>query len=176
MTRGFSYLELLIYILLFGILGTMLVPNIFERKGSVFKKFAGDIHTLVLYGVQQAMITKKVHQIYFDMDNSQGLVKQHDPALHEKPLEEQFIIPDAYKKQGRITIPEGVQFSHFVIEGVDEVKSQARLNEVWFYCMPSGIVQDTKMDMIFVQDDETTTTARIIINPFFGRLSYQEGV
>ena len=64
--HGFTFIELVVVIMILGIVATIVVPNLQKRlPGYQRKAFVNELNTLTALGWQNALSTQKVHRIFF---------------------------------------------------------------------------------------------------------------
>ncbi len=171
---GISFIEILVILLLISIMTSFVIPRMFtNRAGMTKKKFFSEFSTMMADTVFQSIIAKKVHQVFFDFDHHQIVVKQHNPKIDEKKKEAQFEAVPKNLFHSQIQLPEGFRIRNFFIEKNDEVKPGAKINDAWFYIMPDGTSQPV---IINVDDDSDEHEARfsITINPFYSQATLHD--
>jgi competence protein ComGC len=171
---GISFIEILVLLLLISIFMSMAIPRfITNRPGMAQKNFFADFATLVSDTVYQAIVTKKVHQIFWDFDHHQIIVKRHELVSDEKNKHIQFkpLGKDVFHSQ--IKIPELFLVRNFIVQGNEQMESGVKKHDAWFYIMPDGSSQATTIN---IDDDTQDTPAKfsITINPFYSQASLHE--
>lgn len=162
---GFSILEVMIMLALIGIMGAVVAPNL----SRFFKKqerdeFVSRFEELVHRTRQQALLTGKVHQLFFDMRNKKIISKVYDESLQDQDRHDRFSESDVRS----MNIDSGFALQNFYLQGKDEVSAGATLNEVWFYIMSDGSSQDVVIN--FTYGEEAERKLGIKINPFYARV------
>jgi len=171
---GISFIEILVVLLLISIMTSFVIPRMFtNRAGMTKKRFFSDFSTLIADTVFQSIITKKVHQIFFDFDHHQVIVKQHNPKIDEKKKEAQFEAVPKNIFNSKIVFPEEFKVRNFFIEKNDEIKAGSKTNNAWFYIMPDGTSQPV---IINIDDDSDGQEAKfsISINPFYSQATLHD--
>jgi len=169
LTPGISFIEILVLLLLISIAMSMIVPRfITNRPGKAQKTFFAEFSTLVADTAYQAIVSKKVHQIYWSFDHHKILVKKYQ-SMPDEPNKHLHFVPipkDVFHSQ--ISVPEQFTVRNFIVQGNDEMKSGMTMHDAWFYIMPDGTSQPTTIN---IDDDTQDTTAHfsITINPFYSQ-------
>lgn len=168
---GFTLLEIMVVLMLIGILSSLVTPNFFRKqKGVVKKQFVAEFTTLMQNTLQQAILSKKIQQVFFDIKNHTITVKSHNPSLETDDKHEQFTIdPDSLASP--INIPTSFIFKNFIINDKDEVEYGRETNNAWFYVMPDGTSQPVIIN--FEEYDPDTADNELFsltINPFYSQV------
>ena len=80
---GFSLLELLIVIAIAGMMAAALIPLLTSMQpGYGRKQFVSKLNALVQFGWQQAVITRKVHRVLFDIKNRKASLEVEGNKIH----------------------------------------------------------------------------------------------
>ena len=167
---AFSFIEVIIGLLLLAVLGSFVLPNIFRKKEDAqTKTFINDFENLMYTAVMTALQESKVVQVYFDVANKAIMLKLQDFESTSKDIHKKFI--PLQKKSAKIIIPDWLSIQNFYIADIDECK-RGPLTLVWFYVMPDAIAQP----MIINFANEHQELARdkelsLVINPFLGQVS-----
>jgi len=150
---GISFIEILITLLVVGIITAFVVPTFLTKGEKTPKKiFCANFAVLIQESLQQAIMTNKVHQIFFDLDEHMVIVKIHDPA-HAATSEHDKFIPVAKNSYPLpMTIPQDLEFKNFFINGKDEFTSGNTMHTAWFYIMPDGTSQSIILN---IEDTQT---------------------
>ena len=172
---GFSFVEIIIVLMLISVLFSFVIPTFFRRqKGVVKKQFVAEFTTLMQDALQQAIISHRIQQIYFDIEKHKILVKSHDTSIETETKHEQFSTPpDSITSS--IQLPQQFEFRNFIIQGKDEVESGRRMDNAWFYIMPDGTSQAVIMN-IEEQNPDAAENNRfsITVNPFYSQVEDHE--
>ena len=170
---GISFIEVLVVLLLMSLAMSFIIPRFLSSQhGRARKQFFSEFSALVSGCLYQAVTTKKVHQIFWDIDHHEILVKIFDEKSEEKSKHKQFK-PDVNSAKNTIKIPEQFLIHNFFIQGSDEVQSGKTMHDAWTYIMPDGTSQQV---IINIQDEEESSNNRfsIKINPFYSQVSLHD--
>jgi prepilin-type N-terminal cleavage/methylation domain-containing protein len=165
---GFTFIELMIVILILGLVATLIVPNLQQRlPGYKRKAFVNELNTLLALGWQSALINQKVILVFFDLKKRLVSLKTEEPGpantVVQKPLTQ------AYRKTW-YEWPETIQIKNFFIDGIDDMsKPGQELLTIWFYIVPEGLSQEVIINVL-----DTSQTPNIplglVLNPFTAQL------
>ncbi|HSW75503.1 MAG TPA: hypothetical protein VLG50_00515 [Candidatus Saccharimonadales bacterium] len=148
---------------------TFVVPRFLTNPRNKEKKeFFSSFSRLVSDTTYQALTTKKIHQVFFDIEHHTIQVKIHSPSPQETDKHEQFKpVPDG-TFHSSMPIPEFLVVKNFFIQGVDEVKPGKNFLNAWFYIMPDGTSQAV---IINIENESETVDNQfaIVINPFYSQ-------
>lgn len=171
---GISMLEVLVSLLLLSIIISLAIPGFLKlQQGRTKKLFFSDFSMLVTDTMHQAIMTKKMHQIFFDINQRKIQVKIFDEKAEGSNIHAKFKPADASVFKTTMNIPESFLFPNFFINGADEVKPGDKLSSVFFYILPDGTSQPININ---INDENETKKPRfcIMINPFFSKVSLHE--
>lgn len=164
---GFSLLELLIVVAIMGLLTVAFLPLLTNlQTGHARKQFVSRINQLVQFGWQQAVITRKVHRIVFDIKNRKASLEvEAAKSTKAKPVFEslkQVYLPTT------ITWSDSIIIKQFFIEGFDEMKRFGRTETLWFYLIPDGMVQAVTINFVDKEQivDNKPKPVGLVLNPF----------
>lgn len=164
---GFTLLELLVAMALFGFLATMLVPNL-RSPGYERRQFIGKLNALTRFAWQNAIITDKIHKIQFDFtkEHVSVQIEQGRDSAGERifgPLKQALI-------RTSFTIPTHIAIKNFFIEGFDEMSRFVgrKTAEAWFYIVPDGLAQEVVINFFDMKDiiAEKARPVGLVLNPF----------
>ncbi len=143
-----------------------------NQKHAAKKQFIGDFTTLMQESLYQAIMTKKIYQIYFDLDNRYITAKHKDTSLNKETTHQQFT-PD--ENISKIIIPEQLVIRNFFIQKEDEFSTGKAMHDVWFYIMPDGTSQSI---IINIEEQELNDVSNnlfaLSINPFYSQVTEYE--
>ncbi len=156
----------MIVLVLIGIMGAAVAPNLSyfaqkNKKQALVARFEECLHR----AKQQAMLTGRVQQLFFDFQQHVVILKAYDDAKNSETKHNKFT---ASGVKG-MDLERDFQVQNFYIQGKDEVAAGVILETVWFYIMPDGSSQDVLIN--FLYGDENQKKLSIKINPFYARVS-----
>lgn len=171
---GISFIEVLVVLLLTSLVMSFAVPRFLSsQQGRAKKQFFQEFATLISDTMHQAVITKKIHQVFWNLTQHEIIVKIYDDNSEEKNKHAKFktVAPDTFHT--KIKIPQSFTIHNFFIQGKDTVESGVNMQTVYTYIMPDGTSQAV---LINVQDDNETNNNRfsIKINPFYSQVSLHD--
>lgn len=171
---GISLIEVLVVLLLMSLVMTFTIPRFMSsQKGRTKKLFFNEFTTLVSETMRQSIVTKKTHQIFWDIDHKKIIVKIYDEKSNEPSKHNKFKpLPDK-TAASTMSIPESFIIQNFFIQGGDEAATGKTMHNVWTYIMPDGTSQNI---IINIQDTKESGNNRfsITINPFFSQVKLHD--
>ncbi len=166
---GFTFIELLVVIMLMGIVATMIIPNLQQRlPGHQRKAFVNELNTLLAFGWQSALATQQVHKVSFDLNARKANLEVEEVSADGSTVVDKPVT-QAYRKTS-YEWPETIEIKNFYIDGVDDLgKTDRDVFNVWFYIVPEGLSQQIIMNVV-----DTSQTPQIelglVLNPFTAQL------
>jgi len=153
---------------------SMAVPRFITNKpGTTQKHFFAEFATLVSDTAYQAIVSKKVHQIYWDFKTHKITVKRHENMPDEANIHQRFktVAKDVFHSE--VNAPELFTVRNFIVQGDELIKPGMIMNDAWFYIMPDGSSQATTIN---IDDATQDVTARfsITINPFYSQATLHD--
>lgn len=168
---GISFIEILITLLILGLITTFVIPSFYNKqRNSPKAKFIAQFTELMQKSLTQAIITQKIHQIFFDLENKLITVKIHNPALKEQSEHNKFSPVPPHSFPQPMHISPALAIRNFFINGIDDVQGGNDRKTIWFYIMPDGTSQSI---IINIEDIETTSEQNkfaITVNPFYSQV------
>ena len=168
---AFSFIEVIIGLLLLAVLGSFVLPNIFRKnENAQMLKFINDFESLMYTAVMTAMQEEKVIKVFFDVTNKAISLEIQDLESTNQELKKRFL--PLQKKSTILTIPDWLSFQNFYIGDIDECARSGPLQQAWFYVMPNATAQPVIINVAnehpeLVHDKNLS----LVINPFFGQVS-----
>ncbi|MBI2353321.1 prepilin-type N-terminal cleavage/methylation domain-containing protein [Candidatus Dependentiae bacterium] len=166
--KGISFIEILIVLFILGLISSFVIPSIFNKqKDSAKQKFVVHFMELMQDALEHTIISQQVHQIFFDLEKHEIMVKIPDALNFE---------PDAFVSVGKevahrfIQIPDHFVVKNFFINGIDDIQGAKGIKTVWFYIMPDGTSQAV---IINIEDAEVFSEQNrfsFTINPFYSQV------
>ena len=156
---GFSFLEMLIVLLVIGLLLSIVAPRLRGNNRGRMDEFVTNFQSLVTDTVSAAVTEHKPHKVLFDFEANTITTWSYHPETEEKNVHQQFV-----PVSGELSIPEWLHITAFKIFGQDEMNSMKRTDTAWFYCMPDGSVQAVEIGVILEDDQQMMMT----VSPFYG--------
>jgi type II secretory pathway pseudopilin PulG len=167
---AFSFIEVIVGLLLIAALGSFVLPNIFRKnEDAQTRAFISDFESLMHVAVIAAMQEEKVVQVYFDVLNKSIFLQIQDPESIHQGIHLRFT--PLQKKSTKITIPDWLTLQEFYVGDIDE-GARGPLKLVWMYVMPNATAQPVIINFA----NEHPELARdkklsFVINPFLGQVS-----
>ncbi|OGB86309.1 hypothetical protein A3J41_01815 [candidate division TM6 bacterium RIFCSPHIGHO2_12_FULL_38_8] len=171
---GISFIEVLVILLLMSLFMSFAAPRFLTtQRGRVKKEFFQNFTTLVADTAYQAVISKKIHQIFWDLGKREIVVKIYDENSAEQGKHAKFKPVPAGTFHSRMKLAPSLSIQNFFINGKDEVTSGVQMTTVFTYIMPDGTSQPV---LVNIQDDNETANNRfsIKINPFYSQVSLHD--
>lgn len=171
---GVSFIEILVVLMLISLTMSFTIPRfINSQKGAIKKHFAQDFAKLISNTMHQAILTSKVHQVFFDNNRHEIMIKIFDETSQDQNRHKMFKPVEKNLFNSTMQIPDSFVIQNFFINGEDEVKSGTTMNEAWFYIMPDGTSQHMIINIIN-QEDQQDNKFCITINPFYSQVSIHD--
>jgi len=172
---GFSFIEILVALLLLSIFASVVMPRIFgNRKGVAKKEFFSDFSHVMSDTLYQAITTKKIHQVFFDFNKREINVKIHHEDTSQTDKHKQFKNVPSGNFHNFLIIPEQLTIRNFSIDGDDVMSARSTANDAWFYIMPDGTSQAVTMNIQDEQEEESHAQFSIVINPFYSQVKLHD--
>lgn len=167
--NGFTLIELLIVILIIGIIGSVVMPNLAPRTPRYEREqFIAGFNALMQAALAQTITTHILHQIYVDFNKHLISIYKHTGTYERNGDPECKPLRGSYLRTTH-TIPDNLEFKQFFIEGKNELGGSAKkIKELWFYIMPEGIAQNIVINMLDTADtvDSKPRHFALVLNPF----------
>lgn len=171
---GISFIEILIVLFLASLMLSFAMPRFLAtQKGRLKKEFYKEFCMLVSDTMYQAVISKKVHQIFWDLGKHEISVKIYDADSEEKSKHAKFKPVTNGMFREKIELPESFVIHNFFIKDEDQVQSNKNLTTVFSYIMPDGTSQQVLVN-IEDEHEETNNRFAIKINPFCSQVSLHD--
>lgn len=166
---GFSFLEIMITLLIMALLISFVVPSFIRRRQhDPGKIFCAQFSQLMQETVMSALERRKIHQVFFDI--AQRKVSVNIEQEHEQHVSRSTVFVPLEPKVAPqpISIPEEITIVNFFINGIDDMASGKQIGTIWFYIMLDGTCQPIVLNM---QRTDKDTLFSLVINPFYGQVT-----
>lgn len=169
---GISFIEILVVLLLVSLTMSFVIPRFLSSQhGKAKKQFFSEFSALVSHTLYQAVTTKKIHQIFWDIDHHEILAKTFDEKSEEKNKHKQF--KPMLASKNKIKIPDSFLIHNFFIQGDDRIKAGETMHNAWTYIMPDGTSQQLIVNIVN-EEEQSNNRFSITINPFYSQVSLHD--
>ena len=167
---AFSFIEVIVGLLLIAMLGSFVLPNIFRKhEDAQTREFVNDFETMMYTAVMTALQEEKVVQVYFDVTSKTIILQLQDFSSTTQDIHKRFTL--LQKKSTKLMIPDWLNIQNFYIGDIDECKNRS-LDKVWFYVMPNATCQPIIINFANEHPDlARDKQLSLVINPFLGQVS-----
>jgi prepilin-type N-terminal cleavage/methylation domain-containing protein len=166
---GFTFIELLVVLLIMGIIGSLVMPNLAPRTPKYEREqFIAGLNGLMQTAVNQAMINHTLHQIHVDLKTHRITLRKHNGNYDRQGNPECTPITGGYGAFS-VTIPDYLTFKQFFIEGINEISERGKATqELWFFLIPEGLCQQVIINVLDNHDapDGKPAHVGLVLNPF----------
>lgn len=171
--RGFTLIEVVVALAIIALVATAIAPTFIRRTRLDRVEFVKKLAALSQLGWQQALVTRKLHRLYFDFKKRTVTLevatdqKEADGEPVCEPLKRFYITTT-------IAIPSQLEIMQFINEGFDDMSgfTGKATAATWFYIMPDGITQHVTINMLDKQDlleNKEPRQVGLVLNPFSAR-------
>lgn len=172
-SKGFSFIEVTVVLLILGVMATVLIPQFLYRKTAAWDSFATGLNSLVQTGSYNAMSDGALRRVLFDFEQDKIMLQvTTKPGVSAQEAGSSFNTEQSALAETVVPWPISFEMRHFFIGKDDEVAG-SRNKKVWFFIGPDGTVQDVTL-VIFDSEDERIRT--LITNPFTAQLTVYDGI
>lgn len=168
--RGFSFIEILVVVAVIAIVGTIIVPNIFQRRPHYARElFASQLNGLTRLAWQRALVSGRVQKVQAVLNQRtvELYAEIDDKNNHGKST---FVKAKDSSVRSSLVWPPRLVLKQFFIEGFDEMTRRAEntTNIFWFFVFPDGLAQSVIMNFIDTSDMIHGKPRQIsfVLNPF----------
>lgn len=173
---GFSFIELMVVILLLGIMATILIPNIaYVRPGYERRAFVAQVNNLLRFAWRDALISQKIHRIHFDL-KKRIIRVQVEGAEHGN--EKKFYDVKTQYVKSWYEWPEHIIIKQLFVGKEEQLQRPGTKTEsAWFFIVPEGMSQEVIINALTtIEKDEKGKEKQIglVINPFTAQLNAYE--
>lgn len=173
---GFSFIEIMVVILLLGIMATVLIPNLNRlRPGYNRRLFVTELNNLLLFAWRNALITQRLHRLLFDVQKRKVRVQVEG---EEQGKEKKFYdIPVQYTKT-EYQWPESITLKELFVGKEEQLaRPGIKTETTWFYIVPEGMSQEVVINALDSSNIDASGKEKqigLVINPFTVQLSAHE--
>lgn len=132
---GIAVLDLVFALAVLALIAVLAVPNVGRlMPGYKRRQFLSSVETVVNIGWQQALVTRSIHKVLFDLQEGIIVLERATDNLNQKG-ELEFTRAQVSGVLTRCEIPPFIEIKQFFIEGFDEIaRYQGNKNaaRVWF--------------------------------------------
>jgi prepilin-type N-terminal cleavage/methylation domain-containing protein len=167
---GFTFLELVVVMMIIGFMATIVIPNLQQLSPQYKRKeFLSRLESLVRLSWQQALAEQKAVRIFFDLEK-RFVQLEIETEKKEKAGEPEFKPASISYLNTSYEWSENIVFKSFYI-GKDDILGRAgtKIETLWFYIASDGLAQEVIINMIDTADkDDQGNPAKIglVLNPF----------
>jgi len=148
---GFTILELIVALVIFGLLATIVVPALQRRAPDQDRK-------------QLANYLNRVHKIVLNL--SKRIITLEAQSLKEK--KDFKPVKSSYLRTEFNWAPPLI-FKNIYIDKEDKMRVVHKLAETWFFIVPDGLAQPVVLNIIDVKDTRRSSKGKqfsLVLNPF----------
>lgn len=172
-SRGFTFIELVIVLAIIGVLATAIVPN-FKRlwPGYQRKQFVDYMNSLMQVTWHNAIVTNRLHKINFDLEKREISVEIQGDKKPNFIGDAPFLpMNSSYMKTKYQWEPETFEFKNFYIAKRDEISLTLRgkSGKIWFFITPEGLAQPVILNIYDLKNappGQRGTEFSLVLNPF----------
>ncbi len=167
---GFSLIELVFVMAIFGLVAAVAIPNLFKRRPFYEQKaFVTSLNTFMAEAWQRGLTTQKVQKIVFDLSQRKVLLEQE--ASQTDPQGGLVFAPVVVQYAPTAPLwPETFEIQQFFVQGADELSSRTQTkNAVWFFVLPGGLAQEVIINMVDTKNQTDLNEGKkigLVLNPF----------
>lgn len=173
MRSGFTLIELLVAIAIIGIMTTMIAPFLGSKPiGQERKKFVNALNGLIQFAQQQAIISKKIHRIFFNIKERTAYIEK-DISPQPNAKKPTFGLLKKGMIASRMTWPASLEIKQFIVGGFDEMQRfSGKTKELWMYVGIDGMPQQVTINFVDKEAGEIGKPLQIglVLNPFTAQL------
>lgn len=172
---GIAVLDLVFALAVLALIAVLAVPNVGRlMPGYKRRQFLSSVETVVNIGWQQALVTRSIHKVLFDLQEGIIVLERATDNLNQKG-ELEFTRAQVSGVLTRCEIPPFIEIKQFFIEGFDEIaRYQGNKNaaRVWFFLVPEGMAQKVVINMFDNGSKDEKGNPRsigLVLNPLTAR-------
>ena len=160
--NGFSLLEVVIAITVLAIVAAIVVPRLRNGGMPAHQKFLQNLNNLTRAAQLSALMTGKVHKIFFDLKQKRAAIEVDSGKLTSSGSPVFEPLANTYTKTG-FALSDKLEFDRFAIKGKDLMHKGAEYKDAWFFITPDGLTQEVTIGIGEPDRDRHVT---LVINPF----------
>ncbi len=175
---GFSFVEIIVAILILGITLSVAVPSLLKKEPKQQRQlFVQELNRFLEQASHQGIVTGIIQKITFDTNKRELTVMAEKYAVHDKQEKEE---QQKNEPTHRMAWPDNLDVEQFFIQGVDEFSARnsgKTTNEIWFYLIPDAMAQEVIIngrDIKDVRAGGEQKTWSFVLNPFTLRFKIYE--
>lgn len=172
---GIAVLDLVFALAVLALIAVLAVPNVGRlMPGYKRRQFLSSVETVVNIGWQQALVTRSIHKVLFDLQEGVIILERATDNVNQKG-ELEFTRAQVSGVLTRCEIPPFIEIKQFFIEGFDEIaRYQGNKNaaRVWFFLVPEGMAQKVVINMFDNGSKDEKGHSRsigLVLNPLTAR-------
>ncbi len=159
-------------------MGAIVIPNLrYLMPHYKRNEFISRIAALVQFGWQDALITQKVHRLFFDLNK--GTIRLEIETKKSEQGKEFFEPATRENAPVMYQWPENIEIKQFYIEGKNMMGlAGIKTETIWFYFVPEGLVQDVIINVTDTKELDAAGKPKnfsLTINPFSAQVKTHEG-
>lgn len=175
---GFTFIELVIVVLLLGIIGAISIPNLrYLMPGYKRKEFVTHVSGLVQLGWQNALVSQKLHRLFFDLKTR--TMRLEIETRKPENTQEFFEPVKLVNVSAQYQWPDTIEIKQFFIDGNNVMGAAGfKAETMWFYIVPEGMVQEVIINLVDTKErdaEKKPFSFSLVVNPFTANLKMHEG-
>jgi Tfp pilus assembly protein FimT len=172
---AFTFLEMVVVLLLIGVIATVFIPKISRRSPTAeWSNVLDDLNNLVFFARQEAISNQRVYRLVFQSrQNAPDTVRvEQENDDPEKPGRKIYTPVSSYYFSATYQFSDQLKLKA-VYSGKYDTLAEQRGN-AFCYVIPDGLVQDIAVQ-ITRRIDSVETGGTYRMNPFFGKFEFYDG-
>jgi prepilin-type N-terminal cleavage/methylation domain-containing protein len=167
---GFSLLEIMVAVVIIGLLAAIVIPNLGRSKARQERdKFISELNSLTGFALQNAVKTKKLHQVLFNFGKKE--IYLNIATEKDKYGKMQYVQVKRSYVKNIVKMIDQLELKNFYVEGKDlagTISSSSKAGESWFF-VSDGICQTVIINYL---DNNQEKSGRnklqlgLVLNPF----------